>query len=109
MSDVATVAPASTPGIPNLPQLIMEAPEPVWQQISTTLSVKTREEAIQLVTADPNAAAVVQKIIMASQSKTALTQDQTAESKPTALTSNPKASSAAEVLYGGGGNANLQY
>ena len=66
MSDAS--APSQTP---NLPQLIMDVSQPVWEKISTELKVKTRQEAIQLVQTDENAASIVQQII---NSQTALMQ-----------------------------------
>jgi len=88
----------------DLPTLILEVPEPVWKKISTALQVKTRQEAVQMVQADPNAAAAVMQII---KGQTALTEGAPA-AQPTALTSGINIPSAAERIYGAG-KAKLQY
>jgi hypothetical protein len=102
MADVAT-APTSEPAA-DLVSLIMSAAEPIWKRISTALKVATREEAVQLVQADPQAAAMVMQLI---KGKTALTEGAPA-AQPTALTGNINVPSAAERIYGAG-KAKLQY
>jgi hypothetical protein len=102
MADVAT-APAQE-AAPDLVSLIMSVAEPVWKKISTALKVATREEAVQLVQADPQAASVVMQLI---KGKTALTEGAPA-AQPTALTSGINVPSAAERIYGAG-KAKLQY
>jgi len=102
MADVAT-APAQETA-PDLVTLIMSVAEPVWKRISAALKVETREEAVQLVQSDPQAAAIVMQLI---RGKTALTEPAPA-AQPTALTSEINIPSAAERIYGGG-KAKLSY
>lgn len=102
MSDVAT-APTQAPGA-DLVSMIMSVSEPIWKKISAALKVATREEAVQLVQADPKAAAVVMQIV---KGQTALTEGAPA-AQPTALTSGINVPSAAERIYGAG-KAKLQY
>lgn len=84
---------------PDLPTMIMEAPEPVWRKIATFLSVRTREEAIRIIQSNDEAANAVTNIIRSSRS--ALTQEPQ-EPPQSALTSAP-APSVAQRMYGGGG------
>jgi len=105
MSDVAAIAPAAPEQqeAPNVAQMIMDAPQPVWVRISAALKIKTRQEAVQLCAQDPAAASVVIQII---QSQPALTQGGK-QQQQTALTTAPEAAPAAERIYGGGGKSNL--
>ena len=100
----ALTEPTQPTQMPGLPQLIMEVAEPVWKKIGAALQVKTRQEAVQLVQADEQAAAVVTQII---QSSSALTRGAKAPS-PSALTAPSAQAPFGERLYGGGGKARLQ-
>jgi len=89
---------------PDLPTMILEVPEPVWRKIATFLSVRTREEAIQIIQTNAEAATAVTNIIRSSRS--ALTQPP--QEPQSALTSSP-APSVAQRMYGGGkGKARLR-
>ncbi len=101
MSDAATA-----PVAPDLPNLIMSVSEPIWAKISKALAVKTREEAVQMVQADENAAAIVAQII---KGRTALEEE--SEVGETALTEpqSIEIPSAADRMYGTGGKAKLDY
>jgi hypothetical protein len=102
---MAEVAPAATSEpAADLVSMIMSAAEPIWKKISAALKVATREEAVQLVQADPQAAAKVMQLV---KGQTALTQP-APEAQPTALTSGINVPSAAERIYGSG-KAKLQY
>jgi len=102
MSDMAALpppaAPTETPAVPDLPSMIMSVPDIVWKRIQSALGVKTREEAVELVRKDEQAAAKVSEILSAT---TALTSK--AKTGRTALTAPPAAPvSPAERIYGGG-------
>lgn len=102
---MAEVAPAATSEpAADLVSMIMSAAEPIWKRISEALKVTTREQAVQMVQADPQAAAAVMQII---KGQTALTEGAPA-AQPTALTSGINIPSAAERIYGAG-KAKLQY
>ena len=88
----------------SLPDLILEAPEPIWKKIATFLRVRTRKEAIQIVMANDEAASAVSAIFKGSRS--ALTQGE--EPSRSALTYAPSTKPIAERMYGGGGKAKLR-
>ena len=88
----------------SLPDLILEAPEPVWKKIATLLGVRTRKDAIQLVMTNDEAASAVSEIFKGS--KSALTQGE--EQPRSALTYAPSSKPIAERMYGGGGKAKLR-
>ena len=98
MSTALAQSTGETNAMPSLPQLIIDVPQPVWQKISKALRVKTRQEAVQLVQVNQQAAFIVSEIIRNSQS--ALTQG--GEPAPSALTSEPPRRSLADRVYGGG-------
>lgn len=110
MSDVAAPAAEGSPtreNAPGLPQMILDAPEPLWKKLSVALGVATRQDAVRLVLEDESAAAMAAKILQGSLEETALTEAPQASIPETALTSPPKKRSAEERLYGGKAKLNI--
>ncbi len=92
--------------IQSLPDQILSVPEPVWRKIATFLNVKTRQEAVQLVQANEEAAVAVTEIIRSyAPRKSALTETPRPRS---ALTDTIPETPVADRLYGGGGKAKLR-
>jgi hypothetical protein len=100
---VPGVATASTSALTKqssrLPQLIMSAPDPVWAKIASALGVGSREEAVDLVMSDQQAASVALSILGKRQEEdSALTRSAPERGGQSMLTSKPSAP--AETLYG---------
>ena len=55
----------ATDSMPTLAEQIMQASEAAWKRLRRALKVKTREEAVDLVNTDNEAAATAQSILSA--------------------------------------------
>jgi len=75
----------ATDAMPTLAEQIMQASQAAWKRLRQALQVKTREEAIDLVNTDEEAATTARSIL-ATKSGSALTN---AKASTTALTRPP--------------------
>ena len=87
----------------SIAQQILNAPEEVWGRISAALQVDSREQAVQLVEADQQAAAKVMAILGAAAQDTVATTP-APEASPTLATGGPVTKPpAADRIYPQGG------
>lgn len=101
MSDPTTQPTQSQPQ--NIGQLIAGAPDKIWKRVRDALKVQTREQAIQLVGQDQEAAAAA-RVILETAQEDLLTRQRT-PAGGSLLTRSMQRRPAAQVLYGppGGG------
>ena len=73
----------SVSAAPDLGQMILQAPEPLWKKIKRELKVQTREQAASLVQTDAKAQEAVVGILSSQSAATSKTQPRTSAATST--------------------------